>query len=172
MKEQFGLYNPASMNMIQQLSVPEFALSWREFRDILPKHRLALFLTGTLMHAHILKNTLNCISRKQSSQIAISSRNKMIHHLYIKGIYIILIEFFYYYIHNRTADSEKHTKVKAQGVIYYFHSSEGDSFSQYIYKRNKIHMRNTSKYTSNCFCVSKTGITTEQSVLSALQVFF
>lgn len=92
-------------------------------------------------------------------------------HLYIKGIYIILIEYFYYYIHSRT-DPEKYTKEKAQGAIYYFHSSDGDSFIQCISKGNKIHMRNISKYTSNCLCVSKTGIITGQSVLSVLQVFF
>lgn len=109
---------------------------------------------------------------KQSSQVAISSRNKMVHDPNIKGIYIILIEYFYYYIHSRTADSEKYTKAKAQGAIYYFHSSEWDSFSQYICKSNKIDMRNTSKYTSNSLCVSKTGIITEQSVLSVLQVSF
>lgn len=70
------------------------------------------------------------------------------------------------------ADSGKYTKAKAQGAIYYFHSSERNSFSQYIFKRNKIHMRNTSKYTSNCLYVSKTGITTDQSVPSVLHIFF
>lgn len=66
MNEQFGLYNPASMNnMIQQLTVPGFAQSWGEFRDILPKHRLTLSLAGTLMHAHILESTLHRFSRKQ-----------------------------------------------------------------------------------------------------------
>lgn len=122
---------------------------------------------------HIRKHTSSFFQEaKKSSQMAISSRNKMIHHLYIKGVYIIFIEHFYYYIHSRTADSGEYTKVKAQGAIYYFHSSERNSFSQYTFKRNKIHMRNTPKYTSNCLCVSKTGITTEQSVPSVLQVFF
>lgn len=95
----------------------------------------------------------------------------MICHLYIKGICILLIEYFYYYIHSRTADSEKYMKVKAQGAICYFHSSERNSFLQYICKWNKMHMRNTSKCTRNCLCVSKTGITTEQPVLSVLQIF-
>lgn len=107
----------------------------------------------TLFDRH--SNACTCIKKhtssyfqetKKSSQMAISSRNKMFHYLYIKGIYIISIEYFYYYIYSRTADSEKYTKVKGHGAIYYFHSSAGDSFSQYICKWNKIHMSNTSRY--------------------------
>lgn len=39
--------------------------------------------------------------------MAILSKNNMNCHLYIKGTCIILIEYFYYYIPSRTADSEK-----------------------------------------------------------------
>lgn len=102
--------------------------------------------------------------------MAISFRNSMNCHLHIKGICIILIEYFYYYIHSRTADSEKYAeKGRARGATYYSHSSEENRFSQYIFKRNKICMRNTCRYTSDWPRMSKERrITTEQWALSDL----
>lgn len=143
--------------------MPAFAQPGGELRDILPKTQAyTVFDRHSSACTRIKKHASSYFQEaKKSSQMAISSWNKMICHLSIKSIYIILIEYFYYCIHSRTAGSEKYTKVKAHGAIHYFCSSEGNSFSQQICKRNKIHIRNTSKYTSNCLCVSKTGITTE-----------
>lgn len=77
--------------------------------------------------------------------MAVSFRNNMNCHLYVKGISIILIEYFYYSNHSWTID------------LNYWEEW------QYIFQRNKICTR-ICRYASNA-CVQNNGIMTEQSAL-------
>jgi len=81
------------------------------------------------MHAHYKHISSYFQEAKKGSQMAISSSNSMNCHLYVKGICIILIEYFYYCVHGRTADSEKCTeKGKSTRCNTVFSQSRGELF--------------------------------------------